>query len=285
MKKIKEERRKEIVENFKLFLLVDKGLKSSSSKNLSQMLNNILRTINKNNPSVNDFRKYLANVKESNYSHNYYCNMCLVIERFCESKKINVKFNRGKPPQKLPKPSLSEGEIAILLSATKNSRERAMLSILVYSGIRNNEFCNIKVKDILFDKRKITVAFGKCGSNGEVNISNKCLSDIYKYLTEYPRSKEEYLFTTSRENNQMSSTSIRRFIKRLCKRVNLNKRIYPHMLRRSLAMNMFKRNANIFAIKGQLRHRHFDTTLQYLNLMDKNNRFDAQYNLYCPDYS
>ena len=86
---------------------------------------------------------------------------------------------------------------------------------------------------------------------------------LLRYLEEYPRKNEEYLFTTIRYNNQLTSSDLRKTIRVIATRTGIQKRVYPHLLRHTLASNLRKRGANIEFIKEQLGHDYIESTMIY----------------------
>lgn len=44
---------------------------------------------------------------------------------------------------------------------------------------------------------------------------------------------------------------------------------HPHVLKHTLAMTLVERNTNAFLIRQQLRHKSFQSTLQYVSASDK----------------
>jgi site-specific recombinase XerD len=51
----------------------------------------------------------------------------------------------------------------------------------------------------------------------------------------------------------------------VAKRSQFKKRVFPQLMRHSLAVNMLMRGAGIYTIREQLRHAFVETTLGYVN--------------------
>src|SRR5680860_907041 len=88
--------------------------------------------------------------------------------------------------------------------------------------------------------------------------------------------------TTIKKGNRYDQSDLRKLVHVLAKRARINKRIYPHLLRHSLATNLLKRGANLYMIKEQLGHVFLETTATYLRTFPLNIR--NQYHMFVPSY-
>ena len=93
-------------------------------------------------------------------------NTSLAVEHFARFKGMDVMLGRPRKPKRIVQNVLSESEISRLIQATRNPREKAIISLLAYSGIRNSELCAIRRKDIdLGDNRLKVRRQGQEGSH------------------------------------------------------------------------------------------------------------------------
>jgi len=219
---------------------------------------------------------------EKKYSYSHIVNTSLAIEWYMKFIGNPIELGRPKKPQHIIKDTLTEAEVTILIASTKNVRERAIISLLAYSGIRNKELCNLRVCDINLGDNMVRALDGKGKKDRLINISGDCSRIIINYLNEYRRQSDDFLFTTLRFNNQYNQSDLRKLVHVLAKRANINKRVYPHLLRHSLATNLLKRGANITLIQRQLGHVFIETTMIYLRSYPQ--RIQNEYNLYIPSY-
>ena len=160
--------------------------------------------------------------------------------------------------------------------------EKAMITLLAYSAIRNRSFCNIKLRDIDFGENTLRVRKVKGRKEYISNISSDCVRILLSYLQEYPRKLDDFLFTTKVRSNQYQTSDIRKFVKVLGRRAKIEKKIYPHLLRHSLASNMLNRGANIILIKEQLGHDWIQSTENYLTCFPS--RIKSEFEIYKPSY-
>ncbi|MCM2348380.1 MAG: tyrosine-type recombinase/integrase [Bacteriovoracaceae bacterium] len=75
---------------------------------------------------------------------------------------------------------------------------------------------------------------------------------------------------------------MRKIIKTMSLKANIQKRVYPHLFRHSLASNLLKPGAGIILIKEQLGHAFIDSTMIYVQSL--NLRTKTKYDYFKPAY-
>ena len=157
-----------------------------------------------------------------------------------------------------------------------------MLCVLAYSGIRNSELCNLRVCDVDIGNNRIRIHSGKNFKDRYANITGECAKVIVEYLRSYPRDDDAQLFTTIVKKNPLATGDLRKHVRVSSRRANIERRVYPHLLRHSLATNLLIRGASLITIKDQLGHDHYETSLYYLRSIPQ--RAKAEYNFCRPSY-
>lgn len=233
-------------------------------------------------PSRDQARKYMADIYSGPHSFSHKKNTALAVEKYMEFIGSPARFGRQKKPRSMVKNTLTEPEVATLLSHAKNIREKAILALLAYSGVRNREFCNLRLKDFDPARNMVRVIQGKGMKDGTSSITPECARVVLQYLEEYPRGEEEFLFTTLKRKGRYSEWALRDLVKEVAKRSGFTKAVYPHLLRHSLSVNMVMRGADMLTLKNQLRHAHFETTFLYLNSILVG--FRNEYDKVAPEY-
>ena len=249
---------------FEKFLVIRVGLMPVTVQGYVSAAKRITKVIGKN-PSRYAVEKFVNELYTSNYSYHHKLNTVLALERYLQFIHKPMRFARQRRPKPIIKNTLTEAEVTKLIFNTKNCREKAMIAVLAYSGIRNLEICNLKVRDVLINQNAIRVIHGKFAKDGLCEMSPECSAIVMEYLKEFPREPGAYLFTTLRRNRRMATWDIRKLVKVVSRRSKIEKRVYPHLLRHSLTANMLLRGADIISLKNQLRHSWLETTLHYAN--------------------
>jgi integrase/recombinase XerD len=228
------------------------------------------------NPARAEVDKYVADMHRAGESYGQISNAAKALERYMDFIGRPVHLARPRKQQNISIVALSEAKVAIMLSCTKNLREKAMLALLAYSGIRNKELCSMLVKDIDIAQQSVIVNGGKFGKGRICCVSGECIEILMEYLRERnAKHPDEFLFVTVRNHNQLQTQDIRKFVRVIAKRSGVPGRIWPHLFRHSLATAMLSRGASVYSIQAILGHTFVSTTMAYyLHPSAKNVRSD-----------
>lgn len=292
---------KEIVLNYKTYLLYDKQLSDNSAKSYLFDIEKYLLYIQNNNINKidkitkEDIIKYIEYIDEkemlSTYSiarkmvslksFHYYLNIKYYIE------DISINIENPKFYKKIPN-ALSIEEIDNLLDIKLDTafdyRNKAMLELMYATGLRVSELCNLMINDINLDDNYVK-CFGKGSKERIVPFGSTCNKYLKIYIEEY-RDKlvkqriDEHLFLNN-HGKMMTRQGFLFIIKNICKDKNINKNITPHMLRHSFATHLLQNGADLRSIQIMLGHSNLSTTQIYTNI--SNQVLKENYELYHPD--
>lgn len=270
---------------FRSFLVVEKGIGNICTDSYCSAVKRFVKDTGIEIPTKDDAIKYIMEFYSKNKSYSHIVNTCLALERYSEFLGKPIKLGRPKKPKKIITGTLTETEIARMFCFCRNIREKAILGVLSYTGVRNLELCRLLVKDIDFRNSMVFVRGGKGHKDGMVFISPACLDIIKEYLQKYKRKEDHTLFFSialNRKGNLLHTDAVRKMIKKLAKRAGIQKRVWPHLFRHSLAMNMLLKGCDIYSIREQLRHSYIDTTLVYVHSSPQ--VMQNRYQIFCPNY-
>lgn len=274
------------LEQFKQFdnyLLLSKGLQKITRQGHVTSLNIVLKKINKETPSHDEFNEHIIWMNDQDYSHSHITNTSKAIEYFTEFQGNPLKIARTRRPKKMIVDCLTEAEVNAIIRESKDLREKAMVSFLAFTGIRNEEFCNVKVNDLDFGNNQVLIRQGKFSRDRRTNFGYKCTKILVDYIIKYQKQQDDYLFTTIKNKNQYKTSDLRKFINTISKRAKIEKRVFPHIFRHSLATNMILRGANILLVREQLGHTDIQTTMNYIQQLPIE-VIKTQYDYHAPAY-
>jgi site-specific recombinase XerD len=228
-------------------------------------------------PKAPDIKSHVLWMHRKEYSYHHIANTSIAIEHFCRFKGVEIRLGRPRKPKRIIKDILTESEISRIIQGTKNVREKALICLLAYSGVRNSELCRFKVEDVDLGSNRLKVIAGKNNKDRIVNISAECALVLIEYLRIYQRESSQFLFTTCVHGNQLQPGDVRKILRVTAKRQLGSRRVYPHLLRHSLATNLLNRGASLNTIKEQLGHAFIDSTMVYVNSTAFRNRSEYEY--------
>ena len=231
---------KKQVKRFEEHLIVDKGFGRTTTGGYCRALSIALRRMVRLCPRYEDIKKLILWMHEKNYSYSHIVNTSLAIEHFTAYKGNPVKLGRPKKPRKIIKDTMTESEVSRIIAGTEDIRQKSIISLLAYSGIRNQELCNLKLEDVDLGANEIRVLGGKNTKDRVINNSSECTNTLIGYLKQYTRAAGDFLFTTLKNRNQLATGDVRKIVRTAREKAGLEKRVFPHLFRHSLAVNLLK---------------------------------------------
>lgn len=235
----------------KLICFTNKSLLKINSMDIGMFLDAVSRT--NDAISVNNHRRNIsAFYTWMRKSHMILENPCESIEPF---KEIHKPIDHMLPE-----------EFEQLKAGCKYKRDRAMIEFLRCTAMRVGEIVNIKISDINWRDGKIQIYGNKNRTYRPV-----CLDSVaIKYITDYIFSRNlglnsnEFLFTSLKKGNDpLSIGGIRCAIVSISNRSKINRRVYPHLFRKTTASNIVKRGGSVHDAGEYLGHKDRSTAGQH----------------------
>ena len=166
------------------------------------------------------------------------------------SKRLPVFVEQVKMEQLLNEIDFGVGFLA--------QRDRLILELFYFTGIRLSELINLKNKDINYSDSTILV-LGKRKKERLIPLTSDILSKIKKLNSS---NKSKYLFTTDK-GKQISTKQVYRLVNKYLSMVTTLGKKSPHILRHTFATHMLNNGADINAIKELLGHANLSATQIY----------------------
>lgn len=266
------------MDTFKRFLVIS-GLTPVTVTGHIKAVERIGKRIGTMHPTIEEAKNYIADLYLSGYSYSHKSNQAKALEYWMQHIDRPIIFGRQRKPRPLLKNTLTESEVTRLVISTKNAKEKAILLLLAYSGLRPKELCAIKIENINFGSNELRVEKGKGMKDRIVYLPSKCIEAVMQYLALHQYMQSDFLFYTY-QKKKYTPQALRKLIKVLARRASINKRIYPYLLRHSLATNMVKRGTSILTVKEHLGHAWIETTMLYIHsigMQERNEQSFPQY--------
>lgn len=161
---------------------------------------------------------------------------------------------------------LSPQEIKTLLTARRPklarhdvwARNKAIVTILLTTSIRNSELRELKVSDISWQENTLYI-HGKGGVDRYVSMPQVCVGAIKEYLD--GQEKTGYLFSIG--NHPIDRITLSEIVNRYVRLVTGREGIRTHALRHASACLMVTAGTNMSEIQQKLGHQNYATTEIY----------------------
>lgn len=224
-------------------------------------------------------RKYLAHMKEKNYSKRTVARKLASLRSFFKFlyREGYIKTNPSsgiltpKLDKKLPI-FLDQDEVSKLIEAPDEKdlsglRDRALMETLYSTGIRVSELVGMNLSEIDFISGVIKV-FGKGKKERLAPIGDKALRAIRNYLDKRGIGKlnDKKAVFLNKDGGRLTDRSVRRVIEKYIKRVSLREGVSPHTLRHSFATHLLNRGADLRSVQELLGHMNLSTTQIYTHV-------------------
>jgi len=177
-------------------------------------------------------------------------------------------FDVGKPlkipasKDKLAERILSEEEVQTVINSAKNKRNRLVIKLLYYTGIRVSELSSLKWSDLQSRSEggQLTV-LGKGGKTNTVLIPAHLWNELLTLGTSISEDNPVFM---SRNGKHIHPGHIRKTIKKIAIKA-INRGATPHYYRHSAASHAILNGCPLHLIQKQLNHASIATTGKYLH--------------------
>ncbi len=260
-------------------------------------------------PEIEAFLTHLAMHEHVAAStQNQALNAILFLYREVLGQEITrpIQALRAKKPQRLPT-VLTRNEISRLLNAMAGIH-LLMAQLLYGSGLRLMECLRLRVKDIDFDYRTITVRDGKGEKDRVTILPDSVVAPLRKQLEyvkrlhkqdlaqgygavylpdalarKYPDAEREWgwqwVFPSPRlsvdprsgavRRHHVDPTSLQRAIRGAAKTAGIAKPVSPHTFRHSFATHLLEASYDIRTVQELLGHKDVRTTMIYTHVLPR----------------
>ena len=173
-----------------------------------------------------------------------------------------------KLPDVLPR-AMNPADLRKLLSVINDIRDRALIVLLLRTGIRIGEALGLRLNDLDIKDRKVHLFEGEKNSMGRVvYLSDDALFAIKLWLRQRDKNKE-FLFYGRGNTHVCYSTGRSRFVKYL-KKAGLEQKGYTvHCLRHTFASELLNAGMRLECLQQLLGHQDIEVTRRYARLTDR----------------
>jgi len=153
---------------------------------------------------------------------------------------------------------LNAEETDRIVNACKSFQEKLVVWVLLDTGLRVGEFCNLRREWIQWQENSLVVwgKGGKYGKRGKRRVVP---------LTARAKKLLEIHFCTN-ETIGFCKRTAQRIVKKVANRAMITKPVTPHTLRHSFAIGCVKKGVSTASLKKILGHDRLETTEIYLNI-------------------
>ena len=268
------------LEAFETYLITQRRISPGVAKNYFYSVRKFVRWLNTSDPGEAQAMQYYRYLQEEGYANSTIANIVYALNHYFQFLGKKIRLTPPKQHKRQPN-FLTVKEAQGLVKVISNLRDRAIVTTLLYTGMRVSELCNLNFDDLHLEDQEIIVRDTKTYHDRKVVISEKCVRAFEEHLESLPDSDKQAVFL-SRRGRRISRKRVYAMIKKYGQLAGIKKNVTPHVLRHTLATNMIANGASIIEVKEQLGHRSLESTLQYVHLQIDHRK--ALYEAHCPQF-
>lgn len=157
----------------------------------------------------------------------------------------------------------SDADVDALLRATKTSRERAVVSLLL-NGLRASEVTNLSAESVKWTPEygNYLIVRGKGDKERIVPLLSETIDDLAAF--EQDNGVESQWLVHNPDGSKLTFDMVNGIVDMAARKAKVN--IHPHMLRHHYGTRLVRAGANVFAVQKLLGHASVATTQRYVTM-------------------
>ena len=230
--------------------------------------------------SHHHIRQYLVQLDDSGVSSAYHHSLARAIRAFLNycvrDDLLDVSpFDKVQMPrlEKKVLESIAAGDIATLLKACRYERDKAIILLMLDSGVRASELCALNVSDIDFDTGEVIVRRGKGQKGRTVYIGPRTRKQVKRYFIremDCEPSPSQPLFGSQKGGDRLAYYGLKQLFRRLRESTGIH--FSAHSLRRTFAINSLRNGMDIYTLAKLMGHTDISVLRAYLPLVNSDLR-------------
>lgn len=218
------------------------------------------KKMDNNNTSLNNNRRNLSAF------FTWMRKVKLIAENPCDG--VDAYTQEEKPID-----HLEPEEWEMLKRGCWDTRDRALIEFMRCTAMRRGEIPQVKISDIDFSSGEIVIYGHKTSKYRSVFLDKVALFYIRQYMAERQVTEQstQHLFTHLRGDTalKLEDRGIYSVIKNIAKRAGMDRRVYPHLFRKTTATNIIRRGGSEDAAGEYLGHAPKGVTGKHYTFKDK----------------
>ena len=163
---------------------------------------------------------------------------------------------------------------ALLYEAAEDTRDYAIIMTFLQTGIRLSELTHLKVEDVDFENRLLTVRQGKGKKDRQIPLVDdevKALRNYIRYRATELILDDDILFL-AKNGTSLNVSSVKAIVAKYVKKAGIRKRVGVHTLRHTFGAHKADKHMRLATLQALMGHKKKETTVKYIHLARTNLR-------------
>lgn len=201
----------------------------------------------------------------------------LLNESFIQLKRDRIKIAAGSEDNV---DALSDEQVEQLLFYVENrskvsTRNKLIVYLLLYTGVRVSELVSIKIADIDFLTNQLAV-IGKGGKRREIGLRQDVLQLVRDYMKEERSGSNfnlSYYLLVSQRAENMHRDAVRDWLAKISKELGF--KLHPHLFRHTFCTRLLKKGVDLTTVSKLAGHSTVNMTARFYIQTTKQEKMDA----------
>ncbi len=235
-----------------------------------------LRAVN-----LEDLQQFADDLKTQGYKEATIARRLRAVKSLCTfgSKTQYLALNVGaamkvpKVRRRLHERILTREQVLQMFVCEKNVRNRLILRMLYYSGMRVSELCGLCWKDLYPGPNGtgVVAIYGKGGKERNVALKREVYEEFLAFRN--GAGPEDPIFASrgggrghKKGGSQFDKTQVERIVQQAARQAEIEKKVTPHFLRHSHGTHAAMNKAPAAVIQVTFGHESLETTMLYFDI-------------------
>lgn len=144
-------------------------------------------------------------------------------------------------------------------------RDRAIILVLLDTGIRASELVGLEVRDFDQSHGRLTIRHGKGDKSRNVWLGDTARAGLWKYLASRSDARPTAPLFCTRRGRALDRTNLGHMLQRAGQRAGVAG-VHPHRFRHTFAINYLRNGGDVLHLQAVLGHETMDTVRNYVRL-------------------
>ena len=194
------------------------------------------------------------------------------------NSNIMSKVPHVKAVQK-KKERLTDEEIEDIRDACKTLKEKALVELLLSTGMRVGEVSALNLSDLDLQQKRVSIYGEKTNRYRAGMLTTKAVKALRQYIASRDYCTDALFICDRKPYNRLQNGSLEKMVKDIAKRAGITRiSVTVHVYRKTFASIMYKKTKDVLMVSKLLGHAKTDMTVQYY-LIDDIDDMQYRYNV------
>jgi site-specific recombinase XerD len=165
---------------------------------------------------------------------------------------------------------------ALLYEASDNIRDYAIIQTFLQTGIRLSELVNLRMDDVDFEHRFLTVRQGKGKKDRQIPLMDEAVKALRNYVR-YRNTElilDDETFFLAKNGTSLNVSTVKYIVAKYVKKAGIRKKVSVHTLRHTFGAHKADKHMSLATLQELMGHKKKETTLKYIHLAKTNLRHE-----------